>query len=58
MKNSQKNRVLTKRALKAKKTKNCSSNEALDYAHKYAEYLESVKVNAKCMGFDKWIKTK
>jgi len=58
MTNSQKSKILTKWALKAKKYKDCTSDEAWDYAHQYAEYLESVKLNARCMGFDEWIKTK
>ena len=58
MSNSKKTEILTKRARKAKRLLDCSNIVAFNYAKSYANYLESVKVNAPCLRFDEWILTK
>lgn len=56
MTKEQKQKILTKRAMKAKKTLNCSNDEARDYAHQYKEYLLDTPLNAPCFWFSEWIK--
>lgn len=51
MTNWQKQAILTKRAMKAKNTLNCSNDEARDYAHQYKEYLFDTPLNAPCLWF-------
>jgi len=52
MTKEQKQKILTKRAIKAKETLCCCNEQARTYAREYAKYLEETPINARCLCFE------
>lgn len=52
MMTTQAQKSIWRRAVKAVKKLECTTKEAFEIAHKYADYLIATEIDAPCMGFD------